>query len=244
MQIHLIVGSPSIYILVLHRPQLLPPLVTSSYFGNGGGGGSGGYAQMRAVSGNFSGSNWSSDAKIPVISNHNDCSAGYRKHTLLSNPSTQPPNANVALAAARQTLMGRLAAGGTGSFVQLNTIKPIQIGGACSSPTKRLRKEPQQSPHKVYSESPVPTPSNPSLSSTSFLSPFTQSPKTQAQHPLPTQTFGFTATSTSTATNANENLLGTTKTTNSCNAININSTPKPFYNALQSSMWKCKFSCR
>ncbi|XP_037827992.1 uncharacterized protein LOC119615976 isoform X3 [Lucilia sericata] len=211
---------------VLHRPQPLPPLTSLSFFGNGGGGGSGGYVQMRAVSGSFLGT-----SSTPATENHannyyRDLPIGYRKYPSLSNTSTQPPNANVALAAARHTLMGRLAAGGIGSSVQPIT---MQKTVACLSPSKRTGKEQFKSPHNMNFSSSVSSSSSSPLPSTSFPSSFTQ-----PQHPLPTQPFGSTATNTA----ANAKALGATKITNSCNVININSTPKPFYNASQSPLWK------
>ncbi|XP_046805374.1 uncharacterized protein LOC111690869 isoform X2 [Lucilia cuprina] len=214
---------------VLHRPQPLPPLTSSSFFGNGGGGGSGGYVQMRAVSGSFLGT-----SRIPATENHannyyHDHPVVYQKNPSLSNTSTQPPNANVALAAARHTLMGRLAAGGIGSSVQPITLGPMQKNVTCLSPSKRTGQEQFKTPHNMNFPSSVSSSSSSPLPSTSFPSSFTQ-----PQHPLPTQPFGSTATNTA----ANAKALGATKITNSCNVININSTPKPFYNASQSPLWK------
>lgn len=224
-----------LYILVLHRPQPLPPLTTPSFFGNGGGGGTGGYAPMRAVSGSFLARNNTLAAGSRSIDYGNTLPVGDRKYQSISNMSTQPPKANDALAAARQTLMGRLAAGGIGSSVQP---MPMQKTVTGLMPPKYIGKEQfnSSSHHNTYYPSPV------SLSSsTSFSSPFTQ----PTQHPLPTQSFGSKATTTTTtATNANAKDLGATKFTNSSNVININSTPKPFYNASQTPLWKCKFSCR
>ncbi|KAM7362472.1 nuak family kinase 1 [Cochliomyia hominivorax] len=214
---------------VLHRPRPLPPLTTSSVFGKGGGGGSGGYAPMRAVSGSFLGP-FTTDNQF--INYGNELPIGYRDQQTIPNMSMQPPNANVALAAARHTLMGRLAAGGIGSSVQPNNLKSMKKTVSCAPSSNFIGNE-QFKPPNIHFASKIPSPaSNSSFLPTSFSPSYTQS-----RNPLPTQPFGSAATTT-TATNANAKSLGATTITNSTNVININSSPKPFYNAPQSSLLK------
>lgn len=151
-----------------------------------------------------------------AVIDSNEVATGHRK---VPFGSTQPANSNVALAAARQALMGRLAAGGIGN----------------SSSSTHIGNEQFKSPHIMYKPSLVSSSSSSPLPSISFLSHYTQ-----PQNPLTTQSFG----STSTAANANAHALDATTIINSYNAINTNSTPKPFYNTSQSPLWKSKFSCR
>ena len=151
-----------------------------------------------------------------AIINSNEMVIGHRKQPF---GSAQSANSNVALAAARQTLIGRLAAGGIGS----------------SSSSTYIGKEQLKSPHTMYKPSLVSSSSSSPLPSISFLSHYTQ-----PQNPLPTQSFGSTAT----AANPKVHALDATTIINSYNAINTNSTPKPFYNTSQSPLWKSKFSCR
>lgn len=174
----------------------------------------------------------------------------YKQPSLPNNVTTQsqtPANANVALAAARQTLMGRLAAGGIGSYVHPNSLTPHMQQSMRSLPSAQLGRESQlKSLHNMYV--PPPSPSSFSASSSSLSSPLYNSSLHQ-QHPLSVTPFGSAsaATATATAPNANAKAVSTTTATTTItnsNVINPNSTPKPFYSASQSPLWKCKFSCR
>ncbi|XP_075144522.1 nuak family kinase 1 isoform X2 [Haematobia irritans] len=235
-----IIGN-AIQPVLRHRPQQTQPLASSSsYFGNGGGG----YDQMRAISGSYlgSGSNFSrSTADARGIYNYSDAPTMMRKQQTqpsltVHHSTTLPANANAsALAAARHTLMGRLAAGGIGSF----------------PPEQQQQQPPQQQQfHSMHHAPSYYAPSSATMSSQpSSLPPHYHHQhqhhhhQQQQQHPLMATPFGTAATATNANPNAKAVSNNTTNTStimsSNSNAIqNTNSTPKPFYNASPPSLWK------
>ncbi|XP_059219220.1 pneumococcal serine-rich repeat protein isoform X3 [Stomoxys calcitrans] len=244
-----IIGN-AIQPVLRHRPQPTQPLASSSsYFGNGGGG----YDQMRAISGSFLGpgshfSRSTADARGGLYKNSEPQATFMRKQTQPSlsvhHSTTLPANANAsALAAARQTLMGRLAAGGIGSFPPATNSTLSSIGH-------------EQQMKSIHSMHHAPSSSFYASSSPSSLPSYTTATQPHQQYPLVATPFGPAATATNaTATTTNPNAKAvsnkTTKnnttstiTSNSSNSnvINTNSTPKPFYNASPPSLWKTSAS--
>ncbi|XP_058975745.1 mucin-12 isoform X3 [Musca domestica] len=278
-----IIGN-AIQPVLRHRPQSTQPLAcSSSYFGNGGGG----YDQMRANSGSYIGFGGNSinagkslTGNEPMMTRGNKI--GYndtiatpiptpQSMTMRSRPAvvqhstTLPANANAAaLAAARQTLMGRLAAGGIGSFPPTTT----PMGG-----NDQHYNHPQHHNHHHHHQQQQ-TKSLHSMHAPSFYASAVNSPSSSlhtpptsipppqpplsssyTQHPLLATSFGPNAATATNAispnakatkvsnqqqqqqqqtTNNKTNTTSSTITSNSSNVINTNSTPKPFYNASSS----------
>lgn len=190
---------------------------------------------------------------------------------VVQHSTTLPANANAAaLAAARQTLMGRLAAGGIGSFPPTTT----PMGG-----NDQHYNHPQHHNHHHHHHQQQQTKSLHSMHAPSFYASAVNSPSSSlhtpptsippplsssyTQHPLLATSFGPNAATATNAispnakatkvsnqqqqqqqqtTNNKTNTTSSTITSNSSNVINTNSTPKPFYNASSSQpLWKSKF---
>lgn len=245
----------------------------SPFYGNGGGGGGGGgglgfgagYATMRAMSGSsigygvansYNGNNMrrefalQSNRPSSSISTYEPITVPphQKQKSLPATPLTKPyprvGNPISAVAAARSTIIGRLAASG--------------IGGNLTA--EQTHKPPQQKapPMKTYHSMSTPSSSSyspftynqnsqaPAHMATAFGMPAYSPAATAAAHnhhysnAVPSATATTTTTTTRTATPTNQNSI-----TNS-NLINTNSSPKPFYNAspLPTTFYKCKFSCR
>ncbi|XP_073817507.1 nuak family kinase 1 isoform X3 [Musca autumnalis] len=271
-----IIGN-AIQPVLRRRPQSTQPLASSSsYFGNGGGG----YDQMRANSGSyigFGGSNagrtiTGNDPTMTRGNNSDNNKMSYKDFTIPQLPTTAmrnnrpavvqhsttlPANANAAaLAAARQTLMGRLAAGGIGSFPPTTT--PMgndqHQDHQHQHPPHYHQQQQTKSLHSMHAPSfyasAVNTPSS-SMQTPQSMSTNTTSSSYTQQHPLLATSFGPNAATATNATSPNANAVSNkttnNKTTNSTitsnsptttNVINTNSTPKPFYNASSPPLWK------
>ncbi|XP_061401007.1 serine/threonine-protein kinase par-1-like, partial [Musca vetustissima] len=167
---------------------------------------------------------------------------------VVQHSTTLPANA-AALAAARQTLMGRLAAGGIGSFPP-----PVATNTPIGNEHYHHPQQQQQQTKSLHSMH-APTPHQQTSSSPFYAtSPSSQQPLAlpsssyPQHHPLLATPFGpQTATATNATISPNAKAVSnktnntTTTSTITSNAINTNSTPKPFYNASSSSstpLWK------